>query len=266
MTFAMLEENPNAFAYDAVADSLARMEAAGVDAPELMLQDSLVVLADVDAAPIFKRMRLLILSMFLGGIGLMLAALVIFLTLKTTSPQNNTPLPATSPNDPLVDMFLMIASACVLGGVALLVLMPFVLKNRVNRSLASQHEQWTGLLPDTTYFNVNIEDANTYDKMKVLAGDYGVAWFDTLGCRLLIEGLRFRYFILKEDLTAARIVKAGGSKGVELTIQLSPQCEFKMTLICEQVRQELKKQVGIPGRTILEKMIEETFEVVVAKK
>lgn len=47
---------------------------------------------------------------------------------------------------------------------------------------------------------------------------------------------------------------------------MSDQCELHMTLICEQVRQELKKQIALPGKSVLVRMIEETFDVTVSKR
>lgn len=256
---------PHAFGYDAAADSLARMKTAGVDEAELM-DGSLVVPAAVDAGPVFARMRVLILSLFIAGIVALLAGIVLFVTLDGPVGGSNTTVPGTGVNQLLGETQQVLAGASTLGGVLLLVLMPFALKTHVNKALAMAHDQWTAVLPEATYFNVNIEDAKTYDKFKVLADDYGVAWFDKLGSRLLIEGLRYRYFILREDLLDAKIVKAGGSQGVEIAVRLSEQCELKMTIICEQVRQELKKQIALPGKSVLVRMMEETFDVVVTKR
>lgn len=53
--------------------------------------------------------------------------------------------------------------------------------------------------------------------------------------------------------------KALAMEHEQWTDMLSEQCE--LTTICEQVRQALKKQLALPGKNVLVRMIEETVGV-----
>ena len=260
MADMMLGNGPCAFLDAAERDSLGRMKQAGVSEPALM-DGSVVVQAGVDASPLFSRMKFSMLFLFLGGLVLLAVGLLLFLTMeKGVNPSNST-MPSPNPNDPLGEARLVFGLVSMLVGVGMLVFMPFALKSRVNGAIKDKQAIWADVLPEAVNFNVNLEDAATFNQFKVLADDYGVAWFDELGGRLIIEGLRYRYFIEKQDVLAAKVVKAGGSQGVQLTVELSETCTLGLTIISEQVRQELKKQVGLAGKSVLVIMLEQALDV-----
>lgn len=254
MADMMLGNGPCLFLEPAERDSCSRMTKAGVTEPALM-DGSVVVKTGMEVGPVFARMKVMMLFLFIGGLVLLVAGLVRAFTLDKAG---NSPMYS---NHPLTDAQLVLSMVGTVVGVGMLVFMPFALKSRVNRALKNKQEIWADVLPQAVHFNVNMEDAATFNQFKVLADDYGVAWFDELGGRMIIEGLRYRYFFVKEDFHHAKAVKAGGSQGVQLTIQLSEKCTLAITVICEQVRQELKKQVGLPGKSVLVSMIEQTLEV-----
>lgn len=227
--------------HEAVARSVAIIKQAKVREPEAM-NATLVVPAEEDASAWFAKMRWLVLRRL--GLGLLLmagGALAVFLLWGPTSQgtQGGSSAPLT-----MHLMIVAVGAVMFLPGLVMVATLASTLARRTRKAMIEKMNLWQDVMPDAPQMCVNLEDAASFDKLKVLADDYAVAWFDVDGQRVIIEGLRHRYFILREDVMAMRVVTQAGSSGVEVTFLVKPDCLVKVVVIGSSTREEIIKQVG----------------------
>ena len=112
---------------------------------------------------------------------------------------------------------LTLGMCCTLGGLAALFGGVFVSRGWVRRQLGERGQPQS--LPDGTKakpHRIGIEDAATFEKMKLHPEDEGHLFLDPARHAVLIEGLSHRYTIFREDLVAMIQVFANGSLGVRI--------------------------------------------------
>ena len=114
-------------------------------------------------------------------------------------------------------VLLTLGMCCTLGGLAALFGGIFLSRGWVRRQLGERGQPQS--FPDGTKakpYRIEIEDAATFEKLKLQPEDQGHLFLDPARHAVLIEGLSHRYTIFCEDLVAMIQVFANGSLGVRI--------------------------------------------------
>lgn len=156
---------------------------------------------------------------------------------------------------------LTIAALCSIGGIATFFVGIFLASRWVWKTLDTRidtlmHRPWT--IPPR---RVNLEDARTFQKIKLRPEDMGIAFFDTERRRILIEGIRCRYVVLADDIEDFETVKAPGSVGSILAVNIDGAV---LRIVLQQdsnLRFELRRQTIGGGTHPLHRDLEETLLV-----
>lgn len=141
---------------------------------------------------------------------------------------------------------LWIGVSCVVGGLLLLLLNGMFTRATVRRGIGDRYARvWQF---NTTHRPLcsGVEDARTFQKIKLLPEDLAWIAFDAAGKRLILEGLLYRYVIHAGDVLLASEVQGPTSTGVQIVFRVG-EVVIGITLQMDSVWYELRRQVALPG-------------------
>lgn len=106
---------------------------------------------------------------------------------------------------------------------------------------------------------VELEDAATFDKLKVASEDAGYLGLDRVNRRLVIEGVICRYVIRGEDVESIRIRASQGPGGVEIAFRIDEQTRLRIVVSKFHAWSEVWRQLTGKTRSPLLSKINETL-------
>ena len=157
---------------------------------------------------------------------------------------------------------LAIAVSCSLLGFVSMFGGIFLNRGWVRRQLSARLKDNPDIGVDAKPKRVDVEDASTFNKLKICPDDLGYIFFDPQRQAVLIEGLRYRYTIFHEDLLDLTQVVGGNVLGVRVVYQVGGA---RLSMVIGQqdnLLHELRKQtIGVKSAPLIQEL-RGTFGVV----
>jgi len=130
----------------------------------------------------------------------------------------------------------------------------------------SPHRDERWIVPPETELDtdsVQVEDAHTWEKVKLVTEDKAVLAYDPEHRRVLMEGLCGRYVIRADDVTEMRTTAHGSSQGVLLAYRVGreggEQVELRLVLSQVSAGVSLAEGVGMSASERFRRKLAETF-------
>ena len=230
------------FRVAAVEESLRILEAnPGRNPDELGV--SLVLPADVEGPRHLRRIgRMTLVRLVLGIAGLLVGALCATAAEKRMIPGLPQVVIGTA------------AAVCGGGGILLLLTSSLLVRRSVVRALGPRYDEAARHSTLRRPLVTGVEDARTFNKMKLAPEDFACVAFDADNRRLILEGLLFRYVIQAADVLHVGQEWGGTTSGVQVVFRVGPSV-VGITLQFDSVLSELRKQTIGLGRDPLLKPI-----------
>jgi hypothetical protein len=191
---------------------------------------SLVLPADVQGPARIRHIgRMTLVRLVLGLAGLALGALLASLDVRLN-------------RDWLVPHWLTITVAvcCSLGGFVCLLATMYCVRWSVRKHLGQRYEAVERMSSLRRPLCVGVEDARTFTTMKLAPEDFAYIGFDAANCRLILEGLTFRYVIHARDVLSVTQAAGATTTGVQIVFRVA-SAVVSVTLQFDSVWSELKK-------------------------
>lgn len=196
---------------------------------------SLCLPTDDDGKRLLRRYGYgLLVRTVLGFGGLVGGALVIF---TQENPTGNGDVPV---------WWLVIGTFLTFTGIAVLGSAAFASRIYLRRVRRQELRKLKQLSPGGKVWAVGIEDANTFQKMKVVGEDIGWLVCDPANRQVVIEGLRYRYVIHADDTDSVDQVRATNSTGVEVSYRVG-EFPIAITISTDSLWREFRRQLGMGG-------------------
>ncbi|MEX2216072.1 MAG: hypothetical protein WD768_18315 [Phycisphaeraceae bacterium] len=96
---------------------------------------------------------------------------------------------------------------------------------------------------------VHLEDGNTFSKAKLFPDDDGFMLIDQRTRALLIEGERYRYIILAENIEAMQLATVHGRGAIDLTYRIG-STSLRLAIYADGLSKEIRAGVTLYNRVI----------------
>lgn len=137
---------------------------------------------------------------------------------------------------------LLILGMCLsFGGILVLCSNPFFQRRFVHRQIGNRYHDLLGSPYSSKPICINIEDAETFDKFKIVPEDLGYLAIDEFRGMLVVEGVRFRYFIHAKDVVDIRQVAGGNSTATVIEYNIG-DARARIALQFDSIWHEIKRQ------------------------
>ena len=153
---------------------------------------------------------------------------------------------------------MLVAAACSLGGISLLLCHALLTRWSVQRSLGPRYEAVRRASTLRSPLCTGVEDARTFTTMKITPEDFACVGFDSAGRRLVLEGLHFRYVIHAADVLSASQQAGAMTTGVQIVFRVG-LVVVGITLQYDSVLNELCKYTIFRGQDPLLKPVIAAF-------
>ena len=90
---------------------------------------------------------------------------------------------------------------------------------------------------------VEVEDASSFDKLKLVSEDVGFLGLDSRNQRVIIEGVRCRYSIHASDVKQVEQIAGGLSSATQLTYQIG-EVSLSIAIKSGSIWHEVRRQLG----------------------
>ena len=130
----------------------------------------------------------------------------------------------------------------------MLMLAPTILQRRHTRRVVTARFGGTPWVSDTRPITVNIEDAQTHARLKVLPEDMGMMMlYADPGC-VQIEGVRYRYLIHAPDVISVTAERPASTESVTIRYRVGG-AQLALTLFQTSILSETRRQL-VGGNTL----------------
>jgi hypothetical protein len=147
---------------------------------------------------------------------------------------------ALQPEPDLSD-WLPVALCCSVGGILLLLSNPFLQRWFVRRQVGRRYEELLSGGYSSSILCVGIEDANTFHRFKLFPEDLGYLALHPASGSVVIEGVRFRYLILGEDVRSVEQVSGGPTTATVIEYAVG-NVILRIALQYDSIWHEFKRQ------------------------
>lgn len=138
-------------------------------------------------------------------------------------------------------LILSVAMCFSIGGIGLLLTAATVGRSFSRRRIGDRYDALWALGSAIKPLGVSVEDASTFEKMKLVPEDLAWIGFDRSRRMLLIEGIRYRYLIHSEDVLDIEQVAGATTTGIAISY-LIDTTTLKIALQYDSVKHELRRQ------------------------
>lgn len=164
-----------------------------------------------------------------------------------------------------ISPMLIVAVCCTICGIASMCSAVWVQKQTVRRYLERVGAIRPTLSPAELIF-VSIEDAQSYQKPKLVPEDVAALHLDSERRMISAEGFSHRYVVCAQDVLAAKLANTRGSQGVRLDIAIGGT-DTVLSLVIEysSLKMNLKRTLLPASRTRLASVFEKTMGITVER-
>ncbi len=119
--------------------------------------------------------------------------------------------------------------------------------------IALRYDDLVGLSAGFAPLCVEVEDASTFDKLKLVSEDVGYLGLDDRNQRVIIEGVRCRYSIHAADVVEVKQIEGGSASATKLSYDIG-DVTHSIAVKSASIWHEVKRQLGVSKDPLIDRM------------